>query len=95
MRRAGDEPPKAWYMHVMGVITGSHWSNDVPRVYKDLHATFDDVKVDAMSINFFATKNVFAGGEDIISISGRECIKTPHDVLLLGKIVEPVSRKLP
>ncbi|KAL8750394.1 MAG: hypothetical protein Q9184_006439 [Pyrenodesmia sp. 2 TL-2023] len=87
--RAGDEPPKPLHMRILGALAGSQWSNEVPEVYKDLHATFEDASVHAMSINFFATKNVFAGGEDIISVSGADGIKTPHDVLLLGRVVEP------
>ncbi len=82
-------------MHVASVFASDHWSKDVPAVYQNLHAAFDDAVVHGASINFFATKNVFAGGgEDIIALrKGEDGFKTPHDVLLLGEIVEGVKKR--
>jgi hypothetical protein len=47
------------------------------------------LKVSNQNFNFFATQNVFAPGKKIIKVDSNVGVFVPHDVLLLGDVVDP------
>jgi hypothetical protein len=47
------------------------------------------LQVSNQNFNFFATQNVFAPGQQIIKVDHTESLGTPHDILLVGDVVDP------
>ncbi|KAI9845916.1 MAG: hypothetical protein M1837_004452 [Sclerophora amabilis] len=89
--RDDPDPVSAWPLWKRFLTGGnSHsatWSNQIPTNFQNLEAKFADIKFHWQSLNFLCTKNVFAAGKDIVQIDTGVGLKTPHDVMLVGRIV--------
>ncbi|CAN9253401.1 unnamed protein product [Alternaria alternata] len=72
---------------------GAGWTNYLPLELNSDSQLFMDInalQVSNQDFNFFATQNVFAPGQQIISVDNTEGLGTPHDILLVGHVVEPL-----
>ena len=51
----------------------------------------NDLRLGSGDFDFFATQNVFAPGRHIIKVDSAQGMAAPHDVLLVGDIVDPAA----
>jgi hypothetical protein len=68
----------------MGLDRGS--ATELPHTMDKLEMKFDTIQVPMHTINWLLTENIFAGHGNLIELDVNEGLKTPHDVLLVGKI---------
>lgn len=76
------------------IFAGPHhdrntWDDNVPDECKNLEVGFQDFSISLASLDYVATKNVFASSQDIVQINTGKGMLSPHDVMLLGMIVDP------
>ncbi|KAH8148311.1 uncharacterized protein LAJ45_07764 [Morchella importuna] len=65
------------------------WDDHVPDECKNLEVGFPDFSISLASLDYVATKNVFASSQDIVQINTGKGMLSPHDVMLLGRIADP------
>lgn len=65
------------------------WDDHVPDECKNLEVGFPDFSISLASLDYVATKNVFASSQDIVQINTSKGMLSPHDVMLLGRIADP------
>ncbi len=51
----------------------------------------NDLRLGSGDFDFFATQNVFAPGRHIIKVDSSQGMAAPHDVLMVGDIVDPAA----
>lgn len=70
------------------------WTEDLPAKFGGYQVHFDDVAFTFQGLNFLLTKNVFANPvkQDVIQVDTDQGLLTPHDVMLVGKVVQPTER---
>lgn len=65
------------------------WDDNVPDECKNLQVGFLDFSLSLASLDYVATKNVFASSHKVVHIDTGKGMLTPHDVMLLGTIIDP------
>ncbi|MGV3616475.1 MAG: hypothetical protein ACO1SV_14190 [Fimbriimonas sp.] len=67
----------------------NHCMSTCPSYYsRDMSITLPSIKLSMPSLNFFATTNLLSPGNKVISVATDAKMRIPHDVLILGKVVQ-------
>ncbi|KAL6808377.1 hypothetical protein V8C40DRAFT_165624 [Trichoderma camerunense] len=80
-----------WYKKLAMGKPKNEWSNSLPANFQGFKVNFNEVKIEFKNLNFLLTKNIFANAltKDIIQVDTDKGLFTPHDVILVGKVVTP------